>query len=107
MRKMRDFDAELKALDAKGRQLRQRKVMQLGELVVATGADALGVEELAGALIAAATTSDMIAKEEWRQRGAAFFRGTRKAPRRTRDQSSRDAPHGRASSSAFGEAGSS
>ena len=40
MRKPRDFDAELKALDDKARELRTRKVQQLGELVIATGADA-------------------------------------------------------------------
>ena len=41
MRKLRDFDAELKALDDKARGLKTRKVQQLGELVIATGADAL------------------------------------------------------------------
>ena len=41
MRKPRDFDAELKALVDKARNLKSRKVQQLGELVVATGADAL------------------------------------------------------------------
>lgn len=105
MRKLRDFDAELKALDAKARQLRQRKVMQLGELVVATGADALAIEELAGALVGAATSSDMIAKEEWRSRGAAFFRGARKAARSPRRQPSGDAARGRTSPSASGAAG--
>jgi hypothetical protein len=73
MRKPRDFDSELKALDSKARQLKQAKLQQLGELVVATGADALPVEELAGALLAAVGASDMIAREDWRQRGAAFF----------------------------------
>lgn len=73
MRKLRDFDSELKALDSKARQLKQAKFQQLGELVVATGADALPVEQLAGALLAAVSASDMIAREDWRQRGAAFF----------------------------------
>ena len=50
MRKPRDYDAELKALDDKARLLRQRKVAPLGELVIACGADALTVEQLAGAL---------------------------------------------------------
>ena len=40
MRKPRDFDAELKALGDKARDLKSRKVQQLGELVIATGADA-------------------------------------------------------------------
>ncbi|MGY4306159.1 hypothetical protein ACVIJ6_003402 [Bradyrhizobium sp. USDA 4369] len=51
MRKPRDFDADLKALEDKARGLKNRKVRQLGELVIATGADALSADELAGALI--------------------------------------------------------
>jgi len=39
MRKPRDFDAELKALGDKARDLKSRKVQQLGELVIATGAE--------------------------------------------------------------------
>ena len=39
MRKPRDFDAELKALGDKAQNLKSRKVQQLGELVIATGAD--------------------------------------------------------------------
>ena len=73
MRKPRDFDAELKALTDKARHLRARKVDQLGELVIATGADSLPFEELAGALLTAAD-ADAKTKEVWRQRGAAFFR---------------------------------
>jgi hypothetical protein len=84
MRKPRDFDSELKALDGKARQLKQAKLQQLGELVVATGADALPVEQLTGALLAAAGTSDMIAREDWRQRGAAFFQRQGKARGRAR-----------------------
>ena len=49
MRKPRDFDAELKALADKAKQLKERSVHQLGELVIATGADALDDEQLAGA----------------------------------------------------------
>lgn len=41
MRKPRDYDAELKALDARAKKLKNRKVSQLGELVIATGADTL------------------------------------------------------------------
>jgi hypothetical protein len=77
MRKPRDYDAELKALTDKARQLRTRKTSQLGELVVATGADALAVEELAGALLAIVTTTDPARREAWRKRGAAFFSGER------------------------------
>jgi len=79
MRKPRDFDSELKALDSKARQLKQAKLQQLGELVVATGADALPVDQLAGALLAAVSASDMIVREGWRQRGAAFFQRQRKS----------------------------
>lgn len=49
MRQPRDFDTELKALDDKAKELKERKIRQLGELVIATGADALPAEELAGA----------------------------------------------------------
>lgn len=73
MRKPRDIDAELKALDDKARQLRSRKIVQLGELVVACKADALPVEELAGALLAAASNTDFVRKEEWRKAGERFF----------------------------------
>ena len=58
MRKPRDFDGELKALQDKTRDLKSRKVQQLGELVIATGADSLNVDELAGALIILAETKD-------------------------------------------------
>jgi hypothetical protein len=54
MRKPKDFDSELKALDERAKQLRTRKLHQLGELVVGTGADALPIDILAGALLAAA-----------------------------------------------------
>ncbi len=53
MRKPRDFDSELRALNDKAKQLRARKVGQLGELVIACGADAFSIEQLAGALLAA------------------------------------------------------
>ena len=41
MRKVRDYDAELRALNDKAKALKARKVQQLGELVTSTGADAL------------------------------------------------------------------
>jgi hypothetical protein len=75
MRKLRDFDAELKALDDKARGLKTRKVQQLGELVIATGADALSADELAGALIVLAETKEAGKREAWARRGAAFFQG--------------------------------
>ena len=73
MRKPRDFDSELKALGDKQKQLKERKVHQLGELVIATGADALSVEQLAGLLLAGVANKDAAAKENWSKRGAAFF----------------------------------
>ena len=75
MRKPRDFDGELKALQDKARDLKSRKVQQLGELVIATGADSLNADELAGALIMLAETKDPARKEAWAKRGAAFFQG--------------------------------
>ncbi len=73
MRKPRDFDSELKALTDKAKQLKSRKVLQLGELVIATGADALDPETLTGALLGAAKTRDAKEREAWRSSGAAFF----------------------------------
>ena len=73
MRKPRDYDSELKALEDKARELKTRKVQQLGELVIATGADAFSAEELAGALVALAETKDAGKREAWAKRGAAFF----------------------------------
>ena len=75
MRKPRDFDSELKALADKAKQLKERRVQQLGELVIATGADATDAETLAGALLGIAQTTDAARKESWRKRGAAFFQG--------------------------------
>jgi hypothetical protein len=49
MRKPRDIDSELKALADKAKQLKERRVVQLGELVIATGADATDAERKAGA----------------------------------------------------------
>jgi len=74
MRKPRDYDAKLKALDDKARQLKARKREQLGELVIATGADALRIEQLVGALLLAVEATGASAKEAQHARGAAFFR---------------------------------
>ncbi len=75
MRKPRDFDSELKALADKAKALRERRVRQLGELVTATGADALDADMLAGALLHAVALKDSATKEGWRKAGAAFFLG--------------------------------
>ena len=88
MRKPRDFDAALKALEDKARELKTRKVQQLGELVIATGADTLTTNELAGALIVLAETKEAGKREAWARRGAAFFQSR---ARRTAKASERDA----------------
>lgn len=80
MRKPRDIDSELKALEAKAKTLKERRVRQLGELVIATGADALDADLLTGALLGAVATKDAGSKEGWRKAGAGFFqRSARKA----------------------------
>lgn len=73
MRKPRDYDSELKALDEKAKLLRGARLTQLGTLVISTGADTLSIEELAGALLSAVDTKNPAIREEWRHRGAAFF----------------------------------
>ena len=87
MRKPRDYDAELKALEDRARELKALKVTGLGELVIATGADALTADELAGALVVLAETTDAGKREAWAKRGAAFFQGRsrRSAPTPERD----------------------
>jgi hypothetical protein len=98
MRKPRDFDAELKALDDKAKELKERRLRQLGELVIATGADALTVEHLAGALLLAAA-------EEYRRRGVAFFQRTARKPSGgSRRSASGDAASSGSTPSAAGEA---
>ncbi len=84
MRKPRDFDSELQALSEKAKQLKSRKVQQLGELVIATGADALDPETLTGALLGVVKAKDAKEREAWRVSGAAFFqRQSRSAADRT------------------------
>lgn len=106
MRKPRDFDTALKALTDKTKALKDSKRHQLGELVIATGADALDIEMLAGGLLMIVETNDMIEKERWRKRGAAFFRkvGQPASPKPRRDKAS--APAGNSGqASATGAAG--
>ena len=73
MRKVRDYDSELKALSDKARTLKTRRTQQLGVLVAACGADAMDAETLAGALILAVEDCDDARRETCRVRGAAFF----------------------------------
>jgi hypothetical protein len=74
-KKPRDYDAELKALMDKAKKLKSAKTVQLGELVQVTGADALPVEALAGALLAAMETvkKQPDAVTRWTERGQALF----------------------------------
>ena len=79
MRKVRDYDAELKALNDKALALKARKIEQLGALVVATGADALDLEVIAGMLrhgVAEAKRDSV--KESRRADGATFLKGRRR-----------------------------
>ena len=73
MRRPRDYDTEMKLLADKAKALQDRKLRELGQLVTATGADGLGADVLAGVLVNAVATTDMVQKEEWRTAGAAFF----------------------------------
>lgn len=78
MKKPRDLDAELQALQQRAKALKGRRVTQFGELVIATGADRLDMEVLAGALLAAAK-SDAGVRDGWRRAGAGFFQGQARA----------------------------
>ncbi|MGN8119755.1 conjugal transfer protein TraD [Labrys sp. 22185] len=89
MRKPRNFDAELKALEDKAKELRSRKVQQLGELVIATGADALTAEELAGALLLLTETKDASRREVCARRGAMFFQGRARRSASANDRDTR------------------
>src|SRR3546814_2850535 len=68
MRKTRDYDAELRALSDKAKSIKAKKIQQLGELVTGTGADALDLDTLAGALLAAVESADAEEREAWRSR---------------------------------------
>ena len=58
MRKPRDFDGELKVLQDKARDLKCRKIQQLRELVIATGATHSPPTNRPGALIVLADTRE-------------------------------------------------
>jgi DNA-binding protein H-NS len=74
-RKPRDIEADLKALQDKARELKARQKAQLGELVLATGADSLSAEELAGLLLTGLeqARSAPQTREGWCRRGETFF----------------------------------
>lgn len=81
-RKPQDIDTELQSLMTRAKALKAKRIVQLGELIVATGTDTLDPDVLAGLLlhggIEARTEKT---REGYRSNGAAFFqrRGTRKA----------------------------
>jgi hypothetical protein len=74
MRKRQDIDAALKAFADRTKQLKERRIRLLGELVIATGADALSDTELAGALIEIAATTDSAKRVAWARQGEMRFR---------------------------------
>ncbi|WP_454887398.1 conjugal transfer protein TraD [Sphingomonas oryzagri] len=80
MRKPRDYDSDLRALAEKAKAIKERRVRQLGDLVAATGADALDADLLAGVLLDAVATKDAATREGWRVAGASFFRGKERKP---------------------------
>ena len=109
MRKPADLDSQIKALQDKAKSLKERQKTQLGELVLATGADALPLEALAGVLLAAVEQArekpEAVAR--WADRGTAFFRGdTKQGGRGKRNGAGQPAP-GSASDGAPAATGSS
>jgi hypothetical protein len=68
-----DYNAELKALEDKARGLKARRVEQLGQLVTATGADALDMKRSPARCSMPSRSQNAEAKEAWRAKGAAFF----------------------------------
>ena len=87
MRKPADIDAQIKALQDRARSLKDRQKTQLGELVLATGADALSLEALAGALLGAVkqAAEKPEAVVRWAETGETFFRGNGKGARGKRN----------------------
>ncbi len=69
-----DYNSDMKALRERAQSLKMRKVQQLGDLVIATGADVLPVEQFDGALPDAVETRDAVVLKNWSGRGDAFFR---------------------------------
>jgi hypothetical protein len=109
MRKPADLDAQIKALQDKAKSLKDRQKTQLGELVLATGADSLPLEALAGVLLAAVEQAkekpEAVAR--WTDRGTAFFRGDTKQGGRGKRNGTGDPAPGPASNGTPAAAGSS
>ena len=98
-RKPRDFDAELQALMERTKKIKTQKTTQLGELVQVTGADALPMEALAGALLAAIEQSKKQpeAVARWTERGQAFFQQGGKRGKQTTSTHGADGAAGNSS----------
>ena len=77
MRKVRDYDAELRALGDKAKALNAKRVEQLGQIVAATGADLLAAETLAGVLLDAVRSKVAGATVAGRSNVAVFFQRRR------------------------------
>jgi len=106
MRKPRDYDSDMKALRERAQLLKTRKVQQLGELVIVTGADVLPVEQLAGALLAAGDMQDAVVLKGWGERGDTFFHSRTRGTARGNHDSTRSAsPDGSSTKPSGGEAG--
>lgn len=106
MRKPRDYDSDMKALRDRAQLLKTRKVQQLGELVIATGADVLPVEQLAGTLLAAGDMQDPAVLKGWNERGDAFFQSrTRRTARGNRENARGASPDDGSAKPTGGDAG--
>ena len=106
MRKPRVYDSDMKALRDRAQLLKTRKVQQLGELVIATGADTLQVEQIAGALLAAVEMKDAMVLKGWDERGDAFFRSrTRTTARGNRGNTRSASPDGSSAKPLSSDAG--
>ena len=106
-RKPRDFDAELQALMDKAKKVKSQKTVQLGELVQILGADALPMEALAGALLAAIEQSKKQpeAVARWTERGQAFFQeGGRRGKKQKPDDAAPGTPGNNGTAPAPGRA---
>jgi hypothetical protein len=109
MRKLVDLDAQIKALQEKAKSLKDRQRTQLGDLVLATGADTLPLEALAGVLLAAVEQAreKPEAVTRWTERGQAFFRGDRKQGNRGKRNGASDPAPGTPGDGAPAPAGNS
>ncbi|WP_421999068.1 conjugal transfer protein TraD [Reyranella sp.] len=67
-------------------------MQQLGELVIATGADALNANELAGALVVLAETTDAGKRDAWAKRGVAWFQSKSRRSARVEDRNNGSNP---------------